>query len=111
MNKTLARQLSNQAPLFAALGDKTRLLLLVKLGGGEPYSVTTLAEKSSLTRQAIRKHLHVLEEVGMVKGVKCGRENLFQFNPKPIRELKLSLEDISRHWDDALTRLKRFAEE
>tara|TARA_R110002049_G_scaffold4601_5_gene32206 strand:+ start:290027 stop:290365 length:339 start_codon:yes stop_codon:yes gene_type:complete len=111
MTNTSARRLQKNAPLFAALGDKTRLSLLVKLGEGQLHSVTSLAKGASLSRQAIRKHLSVLEDVGMVHGVKQGREHLFRYDPKPIEELRLSLAEISRQWDESLLRLKAFVEE
>ncbi|MDA8743698.1 ArsR family transcriptional regulator [Rubripirellula amarantea] len=111
MPSTLQHSLPEQAPLFAALGDTTRLSLLLTLSQGEPQSVTTLAENTSLTRQAVRKHLHVLEDVGMVHGVKQGRENLFRYDPNPVKELQASLDGIAKQWDDALLRLKSFVEE
>ncbi len=110
-SNVLERCLGNQAPLFAALGDRTRLALLVKIGRGEPQSVTNLARDSKLTRQAIRKHLQVLEDAGMVRGVRRGRENLFEYDPGPVEQLRLSLDSISQQWNDALNRLKKFVEE
>ncbi|MGH9776710.1 MAG: ArsR/SmtB family transcription factor, partial [Candidatus Acidiferrales bacterium] len=64
------------APVFAALGDETRLSLVAKLCGGRPQSISQLAEGSNLTRQAITKHLRVLESAGVVRSVRSGRENL-----------------------------------
>ena len=58
-------ELRQSAPVFAALGDPTRLHLVARLAGGEPLSITRLSEGSRLTRQAITKHLHVLEEAGL----------------------------------------------
>jgi DNA-binding transcriptional ArsR family regulator len=99
------------APVFAALGDETRLALLAKLCGGEPHSISQLARGSKLTRQAITKHLRVLERAGIVHGVRAGRESRFQFNPQPIEEVKEYLELVSEQWDQALARLKAFVEE
>jgi DNA-binding transcriptional ArsR family regulator len=107
----VAGQLSRNAPLFAALGDKTRLTLLMKLGDGAPLSITCLAEGSTLTRQAITKHLRILEAAGLVRGVRRGRENLFQIKPKSLEEAKDALDVISRQWDLALARLKSFVED
>jgi len=98
------------APVFAALGDETRLLLVAKLCGGEPRSISQLAEGSRLTRQAITKHLRVLERVRIVSCVRAGRESLFEFNPKPMDDLKQYLDFISARWDEALSRLKSFVE-
>lgn len=98
------------APVFAALGDETRLALIAKLCGGEPHSISQLARGSRLTRQAITKHLRVLENVGMVHSVRSGRESLFKFNPEPIEEMKKYLDRVSELWDQALGRLKSFVE-
>ena len=99
------------APVFAALGDETRLSLVAKLCGGHPHSISQLAQGSRLTRQAITKHLRVLEKVGMVHSVRSGRESLFEFNPEPIEEMKKYLDRVSELWDQALGRLKSFVEE
>lgn len=106
----MTRKRKAPAPVFAALGDETRLSLVVKLCRGRPYSISQLAEGSKLTRQAITKHLRVLESAGIVHGVRAGRENLFEFNPKPIEEIKEYLDLISEQWDQALARLKSFVE-
>lgn len=99
------------AIVFAALGDKTRLSLVGKLSYQSPQSISQLTEGWSLTRQAITKHLHVLEEAGVVESVRVGRESLFQFNPESLRELRNYLDEVSGQWDDALGRLKAFVEE
>ena len=99
------------APIFAALGDETRLSLVAKLSSGEPYSISQLTEGSKLTRQAITKHLRVLERARIVHGVRAGRESLFEFDPKPIEGLKEYLELVSEQWDQALVRLKLFVED
>ena len=96
--------------MFAALGDETRLALLARLYDGRRYSISELTEGSKLTRQAITKHLRVLERVRVVHSVRAGRESLFEFNPQPMEGLKDYLEVISRQWDDALLRLKAFVE-
>ena len=97
--------------MFAALGDETRLSLVVKLSNGEPHSISQLTEGTQLTRQAVTKHLRVLEGVGIVKGVRSGRESLFAFNPKPMDELKEYLDLVSQQWDQALARLQSFVED
>jgi DNA-binding transcriptional ArsR family regulator len=98
------------APVFAALGDGTRLWLLAKLSRGERFSISQLTEGSALTRQAITKHLRVLEQVKIVRRTRSGRESLFQFNPEPIDEMKEYLDQVSQQWDQALARLKSFLE-
>ena len=105
------RELRKSAPLFAALGDETRLALLARLGGGARSSITALSAGSSLTRQAITKHLRVLEGAGLVRGVREGRENLFELKPDSLDEAIRSLERIAKQWDHALARLKSFVED
>jgi|ERR1700733_1019513 len=99
------------APIFAALGDTTRLALVRRLSLGETCSIAQLTEGSPLTRQAITKHLRVLEHVGIVRGVRCGRESRFEFNPEPIHEARGYLELVSEQWDRTLARLKAFVED
>lgn len=96
------------AAVFAALGDETRLALLTKLYAGQRHSITELTEGSKLTRQAITKHLRVLERARLIHGTRAGRENVFRFDPQPIEEMKAYLEAISSHWDKALSRLEAF---
>jgi DNA-binding transcriptional ArsR family regulator len=96
--------------VFAALGDETRLLLLAKLSSGEPHSISQLTSGSRLTRQAITKHLRVLEDVGIVHSVRHGRESRFEFNPRPLEDAREYLELVSAQWDQALARLKSFVE-
>jgi len=99
-----------RAPVFAALGDETRLLLVSKLSSGQPHSISQLTHGSRLTRQAITKHLRVLEHAGIVHSTRTGRESLFEFNPKPIQDMKEYLDWVSGQWDQALGRLKAFVE-
>ena len=99
-----------RARVFAALGDKTRLTLVAKLCGGEPCSITLLAEESKLTRQAITKHLGVLERAGIVRSSYSGRERLFEFAPEPLEGLREYLNSVSKQWDQTLSRLKSFVE-
>ncbi len=98
------------APVFAALGDETRLLLVAKLSAGPPRSISQLARGSKLTRQAITKHLQVLERAKIVRSTRAGRESLFEFNPQPMDDLKQYLDLVSKQWDQALSRLKSFVE-
>jgi DNA-binding transcriptional ArsR family regulator len=105
------RKLRRNVPLFAALGDETRLTLLLKLGDGTPHSITQLSEGSSITRQAITKHLVVLEGSGLIRGIRRGRQNLFVLEPKAFKEARYTLDEISKQWDDALQRLKLFVED
>jgi len=103
--KTLAT-----APVFAALGDETRLVIITRLSDGEPRSIAQLTRGFMLTRQAITKHLRVLESAGIVHSVRSGRESRFAFDPEPLDEMKRYLNSVSEQWDQALSRLKSFVE-
>lgn len=105
-----AARLQAHAPVFAALGDRTRLSLIAKLSNGRPCSIAQLTRGSSLTRQAITKHLRVLESAGIVRSARAGRESLFAFNPQPLEGIEEYIEFVSRQWDHALSRLKSFVE-
>jgi DNA-binding transcriptional ArsR family regulator len=100
-----------RARVFAALGDETRLWLVAKLGRGQPYSISQLTQGSRLTRQAITKHLRVLENVGIVHSVRSGRESRYEFDPQPFEGIKEYLDFVSEQWDRALSRLKAFVED
>jgi len=98
------------APIFAALGDPTRLSLLAKLCDGMPCSISKLTQDTKLTRQAITKHLKVLQQARLVQSTRTGRESRFAFNPKPIEAAQEYLDIVSRQWDDALDRLRTLVE-
>jgi len=98
------------APIFAALVDRTRLSLLAKLSGGEARSIASLSAGAGLTRQAVTKHLHVLEGAGLVRSLKVGRESRFAYRAEPLDEARAYLDAVSAQWDDALARLKAFVE-
>jgi DNA-binding transcriptional ArsR family regulator len=100
-----------RAAIFAALGDETRLLLIAKLCSGQRHSISELTVGSKLTRQAITKHLRVLQRAGIVHGVRAGREQRFEFDPEPMQEIKQYLDIVSAQWDQALARLKSFVED
>lgn len=106
----MASKRQANAPVFAALGDATRLALVAKLCRGQPYSISQLTRGSRLTRQAITKHLRVLEGAGIVHSVRAGRRSIFKFDPQPLDELKDYLDRVSEQWDQALSRLKAFVE-
>jgi len=101
---------SEPAPVFAALGDETRLALVAKLSSGAPRSISELTEGTALTRQGITKHLRILEKAGIVHSVRIGRESRFELNPAPITEVKEYLDHVSKQWDQTLSRLKSFVE-
>jgi DNA-binding transcriptional ArsR family regulator len=102
--------LRGAAPIFAALGDETRLRLIAALCAGGGMSITQLTGGTQITRQAVTKHLNVLAEAGLVRDVKNGRERLWEFELDKLEEARRSLEIIARQWDQALASLQRAVE-
>jgi DNA-binding transcriptional ArsR family regulator len=102
----ISAELRQSAPVFAALGDVTRLTLVARLARGEPLSIARLAEGTALTRQAITKHLHVLAGAGLARAARQGREQIWELNPRQLEEARRSIDIIARQWDAALFRLK-----
>ncbi len=98
------------ASVFAALGDATRLSLLMTLSDGEARSIAALSTDTRLTRQAVTKHLHVLEKAGLVSSARIGRESRFAYRPEPVAAARSYLDTVSAQWDDALGRLQSFLE-
>ena len=98
-------------PLFAALGDATRLRLLGRLSAGGPLSITRLSEGTGVTRQAITRHLHALGDVGLVRHARRGREQVWDLNRKRLEKAKQYLDYIAAQWDDAAERLRAFVEQ
>ncbi|HZT01794.1 MAG TPA: metalloregulator ArsR/SmtB family transcription factor [Steroidobacteraceae bacterium] len=106
----LIRSNAALASVFAALGDPTRLRLVVVLCAGGAFSIAQLTANTDISRQAVTKHLRVLAEAGVVRDMKAGRERLWQLDPAQIDEAKRTLDIIGRQWEVALGRLKAFAE-
>jgi DNA-binding transcriptional ArsR family regulator len=102
--------LPNHAPIFAALGDKTRLRLIAVLCTGGAVSIKQLTSETEISRQAVTKHLHVLADAGLVRDIKVGRERLWEFEPTELEEARRSLDVIARQWDHALEKLKKVVE-
>lgn len=102
--------LKRSAPVFAALGDELRLTLVTRLGSEGPLSIASLTEGTRVTRQAVTKHLHVLEDAGLVRSARLGREQRWEVRPAPLTEARRCLSIIATQWDDALARLKRAVE-
>lgn len=103
--------LKDHAAVFAALGDETRLSVLTRLSDGRRQSISRLTAGTRLSRQAVTKHLRVLERAGVVRSVRVGRESLFEIERDRIAEIRDYLDEVSRLWDDALARLKAHLEE
>ena len=106
----LEASLRRTVPVFAALGDELRLLLVTRLGNEGPLSIASLTEGTRVSRQAVTKHLHVLEGAGLVRAARHGRERHWEVRAAPLSEARHSLDVIARQWDDALTRLKAAVE-
>jgi DNA-binding transcriptional ArsR family regulator len=105
------REAERAAPVFAALGDPTRLALVARLSANGPLSIARLTEGTDVTRQAITKHLGVLAEAGLVRGARRGRERLWQLTPDRLDVARRFLDHVGARWDAALDRLKRFVED
>jgi DNA-binding transcriptional ArsR family regulator len=103
-------KLSEAAPVFAALGDTTRLKVVARLCLDGPLSITRLSEGAKVTRQAITKHLHALSDAGLVRDRRRGRERIWELEPRRLEMAHRCLDQISEQWDAAISRLKVFVE-
>lgn len=88
-----------------------RLSLVARLSKGAPLSISRLSEGLPITRQAVTKHLHILEQAGVIKGARTGREQQWQLQPDSFRDAQRYLDLITKQWGNALARLKTFVEE
>jgi DNA-binding transcriptional ArsR family regulator len=104
-------ELAKAAPLFAALGDETRLGIVTRLCAEGPLSISRLTAGGGVTRQAVTKHLHVLAEAGLAHSSQVGRERIWELEPRPMLTARECLDRISAQWDEALARLRRFVED
>ena len=113
MTRTLtsaAAKLAEAAPVFAALGDDTRLHIVARLCGDGPLAIVQLADGASVSRQAVTKHLHALEDAGLARSSRVGRERIWELQTKRLSEARRYLDQISQEWDAALVRLRAFVE-
>jgi DNA-binding transcriptional ArsR family regulator len=99
------------APIFAALGDSTRLWLVARLCEGGPSSISELSIGAEVTRQAVTKHLQVLANAGLVRAARQGREMVYELTPTQLEQARSYLDQISERWDQALRRLRTLVEE
>lgn len=104
-------RLATSAPVFAALGDPHRMMLVSHMSRRGPLSVSNLTSGTTITRQAVTKHLRVLEEAGLAKSEKSGRETVWALDHRPLAKAREHLELISRQWDEAIERLRAFVED
>jgi DNA-binding transcriptional ArsR family regulator len=100
---------STMVPVFAALGDETRWSILTALGEGEA-SASLLAARLPVSRQAIAKHLTVLEDVGLVKPVRVGREVRYRVIGAQLSDTARRLDAIGAQWDRRLAAIREIAE-
>ena len=105
------RSLTEAAPVFAALGDATRLAVIARLCTDGPLSIARLSEGVAVSRQAVTKHLETLADAGLVRDARLGRERIWELEPRRLDVARRELDRISAQWDAALGRLKAFVEE
>lgn len=108
---TAHAKLAASAPVFAALGDPQRMVLVARLCQRGPQSVTHLTEGTDITRQAVAKHLRVLEAAGLARSERSGRQTVWALDHRPLARARDHLELISRQWDAAIERLRAFVED
>jgi DNA-binding transcriptional ArsR family regulator len=105
-----AIELIEAAPVFAALGDATRLRIVARLCAGGPLPIVKLTEGTDVSRQAVTKHLRALERAGLVRSGRAGRQRIWELEAKRLAEIRSYLDHTSARWDEALDRLRRFVE-
>lgn len=98
------------APVFAALSDPTRLSLVARLSDGSACSIAALSAQAKGSRQAVTKHLRVLERAGLVRSARNGRETRYALCPEAIAPARAYLDEVSAQWEAALGRLKDWVE-
>jgi DNA-binding transcriptional ArsR family regulator len=103
--------MTDAVPVFAALGDATRLRLLGRLSADGPLSITRLSQGTGVTRQAITRHLYALGEAGLLRSARRGRERVWELDRKRLEQAKQCLDQIAAQWDAAAERLRAFVEE
>ena len=106
-----ALKVNEAVPVFAALGDATRLRLLGRLSVDGPLSTTRLSEGTGVTRQAITRHLYALGDAGLVRNARRGRERVWELDLKRLEKAKRYLDQVAAQWDEAADRLKAFVED
>jgi DNA-binding transcriptional ArsR family regulator len=106
-----ALKVTEAVPVFAALGDATRLSLLGRLSADGPLSITRLSDGTGVTRQAITRHLYALGDAGLVRNARRGRERVWELDVKRLEKAKRYLDQIAAQWDAAADRLKAFVED
>jgi DNA-binding transcriptional ArsR family regulator len=96
--------------LWSAIGDPTRRRMLDLLLTGGAGTATTLSERLPVTRQAVAKHLLVLDRVGLVHVTPAGRERRYRVDESQLARAVAQLADVGATWDARLRRIKQIAE-
>jgi DNA-binding transcriptional ArsR family regulator len=104
-------KLKASAPIFAALGDETRLRLVIFLSAAGPSSTATLTANVDVTRQAVAKHLRVMREAGLVSSIYQGRDSVWQIESSQLAEARSCIELLTTRWDAAIERLRTLVEQ
>lgn len=102
---------TDAVPVFAALGDATRLRLLRRLSTEGPLSISRLSEGTGVTRQAIARHLYALGRAGLARHARRGREQIWNLDAKRLEIAQRYLDHMAAQWDAAAERLKAFVEQ
>jgi DNA-binding transcriptional ArsR family regulator len=102
-------RLADAAPIFAALGDEMRLRLVARLCADGPQSISRLTAGTSVTRQAVTKHLQALAGAGLVAPTREGRETRYRPTPEPLGDAIAWMVEVGGAWDDRLGALERSA--
>jgi DNA-binding transcriptional ArsR family regulator len=111
MRRARSEKLADAAPVFAALGDETRLRIVMRLASDGPQSIVRLTDGTRVTRQAITKHLHALAKAGLVRSARDGRERIWEIQPRRLADVGRYLNQISAQWDQAIERLRAIVED
>jgi DNA-binding transcriptional ArsR family regulator len=96
--------------LWSAVGDPTRRRMLDLLLAGGGGTATTLSEQLPVTRQAVAKHLGVLDRAGLVHSAPAGRERRYEVDEAQLARAVAQLSAVGATWDARLRRIKRIAE-
>jgi DNA-binding transcriptional ArsR family regulator len=96
--------------VFSALSDRTRREVILRLSHGGPTTLAQLAADLPVTRQAVSKHLLVLEEAGLVQVSGDTRRRQYRLTPRPLGGAMEWMADVGAEWDDRLDALRRHVE-
>jgi DNA-binding transcriptional ArsR family regulator len=109
-NEKRTARLQSVAPAFAALGDPNRLRIVSRLCDDGPQSIAGLTTGADVTRQAITKHLRMMQGAGLVRSARIGRQVVWELEPRRVEQVRKHLDQIAKDWDRALSRLRIMVE-